>query len=79
MRKETEMTVRNELDELVKRLMLAGIPRAAIGLELIVLGAGMLTQLWGAKKMAEEFSQLAARFDQDAELIDLDECSTLKH
>ena len=67
---EESKIIRNELDQLVEKLLTEGRPAGWIGLELLTLGSVVLVQLMGQREMAEYFRRAAEKFEDEAVRIE---------
>jgi hypothetical protein len=67
---EENTIIRQELDQLAAGLLARGLSAGWIGLELMTLGMGMLTNTMGAQKMAQHFRHIAEEFEKGTEQID---------
>ena len=63
-------TMGEEIRELAARLAAAGIPPEAIGGELMVVGAAMLTEAHGSERMARLMDGLAETYRVRGEAMD---------
>ena len=64
--------IRQELDQFAAGLLARGLSAGWIGLELMTLGMGMLTNTMGTQKMAQHFRRIAEKFEQGTEHADSD-------
>lgn len=62
-----DVIIRQELDQFTTELLTKGLSEGWIGLELMTLGMGMLTNTMGTRKMAHHFRRIAEQFEKGTE------------
>ena len=67
---EESTIIRQELDQFAAGLLARGLSAGWVGLELMTLGMGMLTNTMGTQKMAQHFRRIAEQFDKGPDRAD---------